>query len=272
MKLFDIFLESPADPTQLHANRTGSIKLEYPIHYHPSMELVYCHGGSLTLHLDQNTHTMTKGSFALVSPMAVHGFSCPDTCSCTFIHVPERIFLQVESIFSLSAQHTGCIFDGTGFKEILLNIYDYVQKNDHTIASYYTMILLTLCVRCMQDAKTQVISYEGNSYPLLREILLYIQNNYKKTITLDLLCAKFNISKSSMSRLINKDLQSSLPELINKYRMLEAKYLLLQTRQSIADISDQLGYASVCSFNRNFQKHYGVAPREFRKRQKDSMQ
>jgi len=269
MKLFDIFLESPIDPAQIYANQTDSIKLEYPIHYHPSMELLYCHDGSLMLHLDQNTHTMVKDSFALISPMAVHGFSCPETCSCTFIHVPEKVFLQVEHIFSLSAQHTGYIFEGSVFKEAVMKIYEFAKKNDQTIASYYAMILLTLCVRCMQETQTQVISYEGNSYPLLREILLFIQNNYKNTITLDLLCAKFNISKSSMSRLINKDLQSSLPELINKYRMLEANHLLLQTQQSVAEISDQLGYSSVCSFNRNFLKQYGVAPREYRKQQRN---
>ena len=268
MKPFDIFLEASDDSAQIHTSQSDSVKLEYPMHYHPTLELLYCHGGALILHLDKTTHVMNKDSFAIISPLAVHGFSCPETCSCFFIHIPETVFLQVEHIFSLTSQHTCYIFDGQSNWGLFRSIFDYARQKDYKIASYYAMILLTLCIRQVQDSQTTVIACKNNSYPLLREILSYIQNHYKETITLDLLCSKFNTGKSTMSRLINTDLQSSLPELINKYRMLEAKHLLLQTQQTITEISDSLGYSSVCNFNRNFQKHYGCAPREFRKTQR----
>lgn len=274
MKSFDIFLEIPEDSssTQIHVHHNESVKLEYPIHYHPTMELLYCYGGSLTVHLDQSSYIMEKDSFALISPMAVHGFSCPQTCSCAFIHIPETVFLQIEHIFSLSALHTGYIFQGQQYRKLFHNIFRYASNDDHKIASYYAMILLTLCIREVQDVHGQVISFENNSYPLLREILAYIQNHYKENITLDYLCSHFSIGKSTLSRLINKDLQFSLPELINKYRMLEAKHLLMQTQQSITEIAEHLGYSSVCNFNRNFQKHYGVSPREYRKQKKSPVQ
>lgn len=265
MKPFDIFLESAHDSARIYANHTESVKLEYPIHYHPSLELLYCTDGELTLHLDCNSYTLSKDSFAIISPMAVHGFSCMETCSCSFLHIPETVFLQVDRIFSLSTQHTGYIFDGKEYRELFFNSFRYAKKDDSKIAAYYAMILLTLAIRHAQDRKATVISYENHSYPLLREVLAFVQNHYKESITLDGLCVQFNVGKSTMSRLINTGLQCSLPELINKYRMLEAKYLLVQTQQTITEIAQHLGYSSLCSFNRNFQKYYSTSPREYRK-------
>ena len=113
MKPFNIFMEPSDELAQIRVNKTGTLKLEYPMHYHSFMELLYCHDGCLNLHLDQKNHLLTADRFALISPMAVHAFSCPESCTCTFIHIPEKIYLQVEHIFSLSSQHTGCILDGT---------------------------------------------------------------------------------------------------------------------------------------------------------------
>lgn len=274
MKSFDIFLEFAESLQQLNVSQRTDTQLCYPMHYHPQMELLYCQDGDFDLHLDKFTYKMEKGSLAIIFPVAVHSFSCADKCSCTFIHVPESIYLQIDNIFTLSSQHTGYLFDCTPSDELprrqqlLQNICDYMSQGDSKIATYYTMILLTLCVRQIQSIAHQVVSFENNASALLRGVLSYIQNHYKEPITLDSLCAVFNTGKSTMSRMINTDLQSSLPELVNKYRMLEAGYLMTHTQMSITEISEEIGYSSPCNFNRNFQKHFGVSPREYRKQHK----
>ena len=46
------------------------------MHYHPHLELLYCHKGEFLLHLDKYTYTLREGCFAIISPMAVHCVSC----------------------------------------------------------------------------------------------------------------------------------------------------------------------------------------------------
>lgn len=269
MKSYDIFLEA-INSKDLHVNRFADRRLNYAMHYHPQFELMYCSDGELKLHLDKYTHVIKAGFFAVIAPLAVHSFSCDSKCSCTYIHIPETIYLQISGTDTISAPYTGFIFTSdntTHLRQIANTIYDTMIGGDAQIATYYAMILLTLCIRHVQNSNQQVTSIESSSHPLLRDVLSYIQQHYKEPVTLGRLCKEFSVGKSAMSAMINTELQSSLPELLNKYRMMEAERLLFQTQMPITEISGEIGYGSPCSFNRNFQKHFGISPREFRKRQ-----
>ncbi|MBQ3530110.1 MAG: helix-turn-helix domain-containing protein [Oscillospiraceae bacterium] len=270
MKSFDIFLEA-LDPKGMHVGRFIDRRINYAMHYHPQFELMYCNDGEMKIHLDKYTYPLTAGTFAVIAPLAVHSVSCEDKCSCTYIHIPDAVYLQVSGAAALSAPYTGFIFTAgendtfDEFWQMAETVYDTTISGDKQIAAYYAMILLTLCIRHIQNADQQVVSVKSSSHPMLRDVLSYAQRHYKEPITLAMLCKEFNIGKSAMSEMINTQLQTSLPELLNKYRMLEAERLLLQTQMPITEISGEVGYGSVCNFNRNFQKHFGTSPREYRK-------
>ena len=270
MRSFDIFLEA-LDPKELHVRRFVDCRINYAMHYHPQFELMYCSDGEMKLHLDQYTYTVTAGTFAVIAPLAVHSFSCENSCSCTYIHIPESVYLQVGGAASLRAPYTGFLFtpagedNVAGLRQMAERVYDVTASGDKQIAAYYAMILLTLCVRYIQNEDRTICSIKSNSHPMLRDVLTFLQRHYKEPITLSVLCKEFNLGKSAMSEMINTQLQTSLPELLHKYRMLEAERLLLHTQMPITEISGEVGYGSVCNFNRNFQKHFGVSPREYRK-------
>ena len=54
MKATDIFLET-IDGTDFHVRSFSDHPLNYPMHYHPHLELLYCSRGALQLHLDKYT-------------------------------------------------------------------------------------------------------------------------------------------------------------------------------------------------------------------------
>lgn len=57
----------------------------------------------------------------------------------------------------------------------------------------------------------------------------------------------------------------TLANCIRRVRMDCATFLLLQTKQSVAEIAVQCGYGNVQSFARSFQADYGLTPSKFRK-------
>lgn len=266
MKSTDIFLET-IDSTNFHMRSFSDQQLNFPMHYHPHLELWYCHKGEFQLHLDKYTYTLREGSFAIISPMAVHCFSCKVSCSCTYLHIPEVLYLQMDAAQPFHAQQIGYVLSSLSgeFSEVFSTLRMYIQKHDRQLAVYYAMILLTLCSRQLQNADAASHTPENRNIPLLQNILSYVQSHYKEPLTLDQLCSTYHISKSAMSRILNTDLQTSLPELVNKYRMLEAAQLLGNTQLPITQIACSLGYGSPCGFNRHFQKHFGLSPREYRK-------
>jgi len=266
MKDTDIFLEA-IDGNNFHTRSFSDYPLNYPMHYHPHLELLYCRKGEFRLHLDKFTYPLREGSFAVVSPMAVHCVSCPVSCSCTCLHIPESLYLRMDAAQPFRTQQVGYVFPAASGEcgEIFSTLYRYIQSHDRQLAICYAMILLTLLSRRLQNTEAASHTPENRNTPLLQRILSYVQSHYKEPLTLEHLCGVFHISKSAMSRILNTDLQTSLPELINKYRMLEAAQLLRNTPLPITQIACSLGYGSPSGFNRHFQKHFGVSPREYRK-------
>jgi AraC family transcriptional regulator, transcriptional activator of pobA len=53
-------------------------------------------------------------------------------------------------------------------------------------------------------------------------------------------------------------------DFIQKMLVLEAKVLLKETSQSVAEIAYQLSFEDAAYFNRFFKQHTGVAPASFR--------
>lgn len=271
MKATDIFLET-LDGADFHMRSFSDWPLNYPMHYHPHLELLYCRKGEFQLHLDKYTYTLREGCFAVISPTAVHCVSCKVGCSCTCLHIPESLYLQMDAAQPFRAQQTGYVFPAASEEcsEIFSTLCLRIQKHDRQLAVYYAMILLTLFSRQLQNTDAASHTPENRNIPLLQSILSYVQSHYKESLTLEHLCGIFHISKSAMSRTLNTDLQTSLPELVNKYRMLEAAQLLENTELPITQIACSLGYGSPCGFNRHFQKHFGLSPREYRKELKNS--
>lgn len=73
-----------------------------------------------------------------------------------------------------------------------------------------------------------------------------------------------NLKEYQLSFVINATFKKSFTELVNEYRIREAKHLLLGSDQSVTAISFEIGFSSLTSFNRVFKQAVGVAPSEYR--------
>jgi AraC-like DNA-binding protein len=77
-----------------------------------------------------------------------------------------------------------------------------------------------------------------------------------------------NTNRSYVSRLINQVYQKSFSDLINHYRLEEARYMLKAPEfslLSVSEIASRAGFQSESSFYRNFKKETGMSPGDWRK-------
>jgi len=76
---------------------------------------------------------------------------------------------------------------------------------------------------------------------------------------------RLDIGEHHLSRLINHYLGKNFNELINSYRIEEAKIRLLnEPKQQITTIGFEVGFNSIASFNRVFKEKTGLSPTEFK--------
>ncbi|WP_299185574.1 helix-turn-helix transcriptional regulator [uncultured Aquimarina sp.] len=106
----------------------------------------------------------------------------------------------------------------------------------------------------------------------LKEKLLYLLNEEKiykqNNITLQGLSELMDTTRHNTSQIINEHFSLNFFELINKYRIEEAKELLKDEKHknfNIIDIAYEVGFNNKVTFNKSFKKYNQITPSEYLK-------
>jgi AraC-like DNA-binding protein len=85
-------------------------------------------------------------------------------------------------------------------------------------------------------------------------------------LTLTELAKAVDLSPQQLSEILNVHLSKNFSSFINSYRIKEAVYILKQSPKiKLIELSHDVGFQSVSSFNRAFKKETGCSPSSFRK-------
>ena len=84
------------------------------------------------------------------------------------------------------------------------------------------------------------------------------------------LARELNISEANVSRIISGHFGKSLPQLINELRIRDSLQLLQQTDAGMSVIAEQVGFASLPTFNRVFKDVMTISPSEYRQTKKEA--
>lgn len=91
-----------------------------------------------------------------------------------------------------------------------------------------------------------------------------IEDHQGRPLPLDELAQASCLSKFHLLRLFKATFDVSPLEYADRCRVQRGKDLLRQTRLSIGDVAEKLGYESQSAFAKMFQRHVGVTPRVYR--------
>ena len=104
------------------------------------------------------------------------------------------------------------------------------------------------------------------NHSTLQEVLHYCATNFADDITLDDVANALHISKFHISHLMNEKLGLSFVTYLNHLRIINACDLLEDTDKTMAQISEDVGFGSIRSFNRAFQSTMNISPSQYRSR------
>ena len=124
---------------------------------------------------------------------------------------------------------------------------------------------LSLCTGARTLATTSYakVNIEDDSRRILR-VKKYISDNYKYELRLKDLADLANMSESAFSRFFKLHTRRRLSDNIIDIRLGYATRMLIDTTETIAEISFKCGYNNMSNFNRIFKRKKGCSPTEFR--------
>lgn len=94
----------------------------------------------------------------------------------------------------------------------------------------------------------------------------YIHSHYSEDLSLDALAQNFYISSCYLSHQFKNVTGFTLTDYIQMTRVRNIQALLINTQMPITQAALSCGFASFSQFNRVFQKHIGMSPSQYRKR------
>ena len=100
----------------------------------------------------------------------------------------------------------------------------------------------------------------------VHEAMMYIERHYNQSISVAQLADWCNLDRSYFGKIFKDTVLVTPQEYIIRYRINTACDLLKNTDLSIGDISAQVGYDNQLHFSRAFKKVMGMAPRDWKKR------
>ena len=98
----------------------------------------------------------------------------------------------------------------------------------------------------------------------IEAVLTYVEENFFRDISVAGLADQFELSPNYLSTLLKQRLGMKFTDYLAGLRITHAKNLLLTTRQSLKEITNQIGYYSESHFIKIFTEREGCSPTEFR--------
>ncbi|NLP34461.1 MAG: AraC family transcriptional regulator [Clostridiales bacterium] len=126
-----------------------------------------------------------------------------------------------------------------------------------------SVILVHILARLIEE-NSHTVSRSVNR--IVREALIFINNNYKIDITLGLIAKSVGVSPNYLVNLFSSQVGFTPMKYLMMFRVANACDLLKDNKYNIKQISKMVGYKDPLYFSRCFSLIKGVPPRDYRKK------
>ncbi len=111
----------------------------------------------------------------------------------------------------------------------------------------------------------QLVAYHGQ-YSRIAEALTFLHRHYTRTLNVDALAQRVNMSASHFHHHFKRTTQLAPMQYLKRLRLLKARALLTQQGHQVAQAATQVGYQSASQFSRDYKRYFGRSPLEDRQR------
>ena len=254
--------------------------LQVPLHWHDSMELVYVKKGSGIVQVGVNAYPAEQGDIYIFAPGTLHA-----------LHQRGQAVMEYENII-FELELLGGAEDLCAEKYLLplqsgrLSLPARLTPND------LCYLQAAACLREVEDANRaklpgyelqvkgallrflslllaqgrQRLAAETADTQRLKTLLQWLSAHYNEELRVADAAGVCSFSASHFMRWFRQMTGQSFVAFLNEYRLNAAAEALQATDETVLTIASRCGFENLSYFNRAFKAHFGMTPREYRKK------
>ena len=252
----------------------SEVPWRYESHCHSAVEIIMPVKGEVIYQVEDVTYRVQADEVLIVPPNCVHGLSMnAGSARYLLLFEPDSIFSMrdmrlVEDILQTPIYLSSQPELQEAVRSLLnqcINCYDRREFMWNTLCYSYLMQMYARLGQSSLARNTQPRPEARRMEPeIVDSARLYIDQNFKRSISLEDVSAFTGFSKYYFSRVFKQQMGVSFSEYLRGKRVSMAEDLLIHTRQSIQDIALSAGFGSIATFNRVFRESRGCTPSRYR--------
>ncbi len=232
---------------------------------HNYWELTYVDTGQLKTTINGITHELNDKDLIIYGPNQFHNQFIDNDRVCSYLTVmfemnPEHYSTIVNRKFHVN-RHLHPIM-----QKIMKATTNETLLGEQLLLVYLKELILELYQYDYVDA--QMITTPAQQRfedEMLNEIIVFINENLSEPLTVEAICQKYAISRSTLQALFKKNMNVGPKHFINERKLAQSKLLIKENKYTLSEVSEMLSYTSIHYFSRTFKKRFGITPSEYAK-------
>lgn len=224
--------------------------------------------GESTILVDKKEHVLSSGDMLVVFPFQVHAFrnDVGAMNRVLMIYSPD-VVPMFRNLLSTNAPVSPVLRDANRYPE-LLDLLTRINDESLGKSTYYNeamqAYLSAFCANMLRHMPLAPVATQ--EFSTVHTILRYCSAHYREPLTLARISSDLHIHRSYISVIFSQRLHISFNDYLNSLRIDDARNLLCDTSGTITSISAAVGFETIRTFNRAFQRICGMTPSEYREK------
>jgi AraC-like DNA-binding protein len=279
MKIKRESIESDAD-SSFKILLTPQLNDYFYWHFHPEYEIVYVKAPLGVRHIGDHLSTYEGSDLALIGPNIPHlnfDYGVKTRVETIVVQMRENFwgqqFLHLPEMTAihelLEKARTGLAFYGETKKKAG-ELMKQMPLLPHFEQLMSLLKILQLLARSgeMISLDVRPVSHASvvKEQRRMQQVRHFVENHFSERVSVHEAAALAHLSLSAFCRYFKKTTHLTFTDFVNRYRVNQAKKLLLQ-QQSVTAACYECGFENLSHFNKVFRKFTGENPSAFRKKQ-----
>ena len=254
--------------------------LQVPLHWHDSMELVYVKKGSGIVQVGVNAYPAEQGDIYIFAPGTLHALHQRGQAVMEYENIifelellggaedlcAEKYLLPLQSgRLSLPARLTP---NDLCYLQAAACLREVEDANRAKLPGYELQVkgaLLRFLALLLAQGR-QRLAAETADTQRLKTLLQWLSAHYTEELRVADAAGVCSFSASHFMRWFRQMTGQSFVAFLNEYRLNTAAEALRTTDETVLTIASRCGFENLSYFNRAFKAHFGMTPRDYRKK------